>query len=351
MKNLLIALVLILSNNFVFSQNPNGANELVDIGINYHDKGDYDGAIGKYDEALKLDKDNFRALAEKAYSLVSSEKFQKAVECSQKAIQLYPDGVDLASVYVTLGNAYDGLLKTDKSIEIYDEGIKLFPDYFMLYFNKGVTLSSVKRYKEAINSFEKSVQINSKHASSHNALARILFLNGEKIPSLLAYCRFLALEQQTKRASENLQSVNEILKGTAKKTGKNSVSISLDPAKLKDSTETTENNFRSTELILMLSGALDFEKKNKNKSEIELFTDKLKTVCASLSELKENNSGFYWNYYAPYFISMKENNLVETFVHIAFAASDDSNNKKWLDKHKKEVSDFFFWSKTFDWKK
>ena len=40
MKNLLIALVLILSNNFVFSQNPNGANELVDIGINYHDKGD-----------------------------------------------------------------------------------------------------------------------------------------------------------------------------------------------------------------------------------------------------------------------------------------------------------------------
>ena len=43
----------------LFSQNKTEAEKLVEEGVPYHDKGDYEGAINKYDNALELDKDNF----------------------------------------------------------------------------------------------------------------------------------------------------------------------------------------------------------------------------------------------------------------------------------------------------
>ena len=48
-----------------FAQNKADAEKLVDEGVAYHDKGDYDGAISRYDKALELDKDNLLAMTEK----------------------------------------------------------------------------------------------------------------------------------------------------------------------------------------------------------------------------------------------------------------------------------------------
>ena len=352
MKKLALTLLL-FTINLSFSQNKVEAEKLVEEGIPYHDKGDYEGAINKYNKALKLDNDNLLALSEKALSLLSMKKYDESIIECKKIIEKYPKENSLKSVYVTYGNALDELKKTDQSIEIYDEGLKLFPDYYQLHFNKGITYSSIQKYDQAILNFQQAIIINPKHAGSNNAIARLEKINDRRIPSILAFCRFLILDPESERAKENLKNLKELMNANVNQTEKKSVTISIDPKMFADTTnlgKPKENNFSSTDLISTMDVALDFDKKNKNKTEVENFIRKFKTICASLEETKKENFGFYWSYFAPYFIEMKNKKLIEPFAYIAFASSENKDVNKWIKNNQIELDKFYDWSKNYNWK-
>jgi Tfp pilus assembly protein PilF len=349
----IVLLLFILSINLTFSQNKTEAEKLVDEGVAYHDKGDYDGAVSKYSKALELDKDNLLALAEKAFTLNSLKKYDESISICKLAIEKHPKDNSLKNVYVTYGNALDELKKTDEAFAVYDDGLKVFPEYYQLHFNKGITYSSIRKYDEAILSFQQAILINPKHASSNNAIARLEKMNGRKIPAILAFCRFLITEPQSARAKENLNSLKELISANVKKTGENSVSVTIDSKMLSEDTKNgkpKENDFSSTELISTMDVALDFDEKNVNKTEVENFIRKFETICASLSEMKKKNYGFYWYVYAPYFIEMKKNNLIEPFAYIVYASSETKDVNEWLDKNQKELDKFYDWSKNYKWK-
>jgi len=341
----------ILMTNISFGQQKEAARKIIDEGVAYHDKGDYDGAIDKYDKALELDNDNLLALIEKSFSLLALQKYEESIACCKKAIEKHPGEKSLATAYVSYGNALDGLKRTDQSLEVYNEGIKQFPDNYQLHFNKGITLSSIRKYDEAILCFQKAVMIKPTHSSSHNAIARLLKIQTKRIPSLLAYCRFLAVEPQSKRAKENLTSLLDIMNGNVEETGKKSITINISSDMLDTTagTKPKENSFNSTDLILSMEAALDYDKKNKKKSEVEKFIRKFETVCASLKETHKDNFGFYWEYYVPYFTELKDKNFIEAFSYIAFASSDDPDVAKWLKGHQAEIDKFYEWSKSFAW--
>lgn len=342
----------LLVSHISFGQQKEAAEKLVDEGIAYHDKGDYEGAVNKYNKALDLDKENLLALTEKAYSLLLWQKYDESIACCRKAIEKHPGEKALAVTYVTYGNATDALKKTDESIKIYNEGISQFPDAYQLYYNKGITLSSVKKYDEAILSFQNSVSLKPSHGSSHNVIARILNMQDKRIPSLLAYCRFFVIEPQSNRSKENLKSIQDLMIANVEKTGKKSVTISVSSSMLNDTTadgKNKENNFNATDMVLTMASALDFDKKNKNKSEVEKFMRKFETVCSSLKETSKDNSGFYWSYYVPYFTELADRNFIETFSYIVFASSEDEDVSKWLKNHKAEIDKFYEWSKAYTW--
>jgi hypothetical protein len=195
--------------------------------------------------------------------------------------------------------------------------------------------------------------LNPKHASSHNAIARLSIINNKRIPALLAYCRFLVIEPQSNRGKENLSSMQKIMKGNVEETGKKSVTINISPDMLGDTTANAkpkENSFTSTDLILAMDAAMDFDKKNRKKTAVEQFIRKFETVCSSLKETKLDNFGFFWHYYVPYFTEMKDKNFLETFSYIAFSSIDDPDISKWLKSHKSETDKFFEWSNAYEWK-
>jgi Tfp pilus assembly protein PilF len=351
MKKIAI-LLLTLSINITFSQKKAEAEKLVDEGIAYHDKGDYDGAINKYNQALELDKDNLVALAEKAFTLNSLKKHEESIIECKRAIEKHPKENSLKAVYVTYGNDLDGLKKTDQAFAIYDEGLKVFPDYYQLYFNKGITYSSIGKYDEAILCFQQAILINPKHASSNNAIAILEKNNNRKIPSVLSFCRFLITEPQSQRAKVNLQSLKELMSANVEKIGEKSITVTIDPKMFSDNTKTEkpkENDFSSTDLISTMDIAQDYDEKNRNKTEVENFIRKFETICASLNETKKNNYGFYWDVYVPYFLDMKRNNLIEPFAYIVYASSETKDVNDWLDKNQKELDKFYDWSKNYNW--
>lgn len=349
MKKLLLLLMLALVSNIIFSQHKEDAEKLVDEGITLHDKGDYLGAISKYDKALELDTDNLLALAEKAFSLLTLEKYDESIQYCQKAIEKHAGENALKAVYVTYGTSLDDLKRPEKSIEIYDEGIKQFPDFYLLYFNKGITLSGIPKNDEAILCFQKSMTLNPNHAGSHNALARLLNVEGNRIPSILAFCRFLILEPQSGRAKDDLTILQKLIKKNVKKTGEKSITVSINQGLL-DGNSPKENNFNSTDLLLSMDVTLDYDEKNVNKTEVEKFIRKFETICASLKELQHKNSGYYWDYYVPYFIEMQDKQLIKTFAYIAFATSTEPDVSDWLKSHKDEIKQFYDWSKSYNWK-
>ena len=338
---------------FAFGQNKTEAEKLVKEGVSYHDKGDYQNAISKYNKALELDKDNLLALAEKAFSLMLMEKYDDAIKCCTRAIATHENDKLLENIYVTYGNALDGLKKTDQSLEIYDEGIKKFPESFMMHFNKGISLFSQKEYEDALLCFEKAVLINPDHAGSHNAIARLEYLQDKRIPAILAYCRFFTVEPESRRAQENLEVLKTLVRGNAKKTGKNTISINLDTSTMGDTTADGKNkpdNFSSAELILELSARLQLTKDHKKKNEVDEFVSKMETLASLLNDSEQKNSGFFWEYYTPFLVDMKDKKMMETFGYVVYASSGESYVKKWLKKHPKELEAFFIWSSKFDWK-
>ena len=127
--------------------------------------------------------------------------------------------------------------------------------------------------------------------------------------------------------------MQKIMKGNVEETGKKSITVNISPDMLGDtnaSGKTKENSFSTTDLILSMDAAMDYDKKNKKKTEVEQFIRKFETVCASIKETKKDNYGFFWDYYV--------------------ASSEDPDVTKWLKGHKSETDMFFEWSKSFEWK-
>jgi tetratricopeptide (TPR) repeat protein len=332
-----------------FAQNPESANQLVDEGIVLHDKGEYIDAIKKYDKALLIDVGNLLALSEKSLSLISLKRYEEAIKTCQVAIQLHPGEKGLKNIYVNYGDALDGLKQPDKSIAIYDEGIKLFPSYYNLYFNKAITQIGVKDYDNAIINLQQSVKYNPEHIRSHTILARILYAYGLRIPSVLAYCRALVLECEGSRAEEDLANLQKVMLGNIKVGGDGTIDINVNEDMLSDTTAVKENNFSSTDLVIAMSAGLDYDSKYKNTTDVEKFIRKFKSACATLKETQKKNYGFYWDYYAPYFIEMSDKGYIDTFAYIAFTSTGKEDVYSWLKSHKNEVDDFYRWSKSFEW--
>ena len=353
MKKILILSYALIQVFSIYAQDIDSVKILIDQGISLHDKGDYTGAIQKYENALELDEDNIIALAEKAFSLLSLKDYKASIKTCQLAIKKDPQSKSLKFVYTTYANTLDALIKPTEAIEIYNQGIELFPDYYQLHFNKGITLAGLQKYDEALLSFQNSATLNPQHASSHNAIGRILTINKNNIPSLLALGRFLIIEPQGARAKSNLPYIQKIMSANVEKTGMNSVTINIDPNILSDAEKKgkTENNFSITDLILSMSAALDYDKKNRNKTEVELFMDKFETVCSSLKEVQNDNFGFYWEYYVPYYIEMKDTNLIETFSYIVYATSESQDVQQWLKENENKIDSFYKWSSEYEWKK
>lgn len=351
MMKINLLLFFIFLGNIAFAQEEMDVQKTIEEGIAYYDKGDYSGALVRYDKVLEADSTNMTAIAEKAMTLLALNKNEEAILLCKKAIETQPGNDALRSIFITYGTALDNLKETDKSIEIYEQGIRQFPGFYSLHFNKGITLASVKRTDEAIYCFQQSAIIKPKHAGSHNALARMENIKDNRIPALLAYCRFFVIEPQGNRAQENLGVMKKLLKGDVQQNSDKSIQININSNALLDTTEHgKENNFSSTDFLLLMVAALDYDKKHKKESDVEQFIRKFDTVCSSLKENMANNSGFYWEYYVPYFVEMKAKNYVETFSYIAFASSDDKKVDKWIKGHKTEIDNFYKWSNDFKWK-
>ena len=344
-------LIFILSSNTLIAQDSKQAEKLVQEGIALEDSGKSDQAMSKYQQALDIDKNNIAALAEMAFSLESLQKYDEAILYCKTAIKTHPDDEKLATVYVLYGTAYDKLNNPGKSVKIYNEGIKQFPNYYSLYYNKGITLVGIPKLEESLECFEKSISLKPDHPRSNLAIGSVCTKLNKVIPAMMAYCRLISIEPGSDRSKEALENIQILMSRNIKKTGENNVTIQISEDMFNvDNKKQKTDDFSSVELALTMTSALDYDSAMKGKKPVESFLRKFDIVCSTLKETRSVNKGFFWDYYAPYFIEMKDKNLTTTFFYLAFSSTGTSDVKEWLDQHKSETEAFSKWSADFQWR-
>ena len=328
------------------------AHSLVQEGVALNDEGRYDEAIAKFDKALKLEPGNCEALYEKSYTLMVTKKYEESTTLL-KSILRDCKGEDLRMrSFANYGTILDMTGEGKKSIKIYNEGIKEFPDKYLLYFNRGVTEAGLGQTDDAILSFESSLQRNPYHASSHNALARMMGPQ-RRIQALLSVFSFLLIEPEGNRAKANVQYLNQLVfKGVERKDDKN-VTINIDAAMLDKKKKPKEDDFSSAELMFsLLSASNEIPDSLGAKNEADRLSYRLQTLVSVIGESSSGKEkGFFKTFYVPMFRDMKERNLVSTACYIALSASGDESLQEWARNNKFEISKFYDWFNNYDWPK
>ncbi|MBF9144245.1 tetratricopeptide repeat protein [Hymenobacter properus] len=354
MKKALLVLLLAGSMGAAYAQTSGGtpSRDLVAEGVKLYDQGKYAEAVAKYQQVLASAPNDELALSELALAYSALGRDAETVEICQKLLKAKPDSDVM--VYVTLGNSLDALKKPKEAIRVYEQGLKHHPDSYALYFNEGVAQATSGQVAASVGSFQQSVALSPGHTSSHMSLGVMQLSNQARVPGILAMSRFLVLEPRGARATQRLPMLDKAMSQGVSQTGEKDVTINISSAALSGSNGKSKgpDNFGPVELMLSLSAANALTKDSKSTSNIERFAKQFGDLCQTLGELSNNQQGFTWNYYVPYFVEMEKKGFVPAFAYLSHASQTDVPEvQQWLTAHPTEVQVFQEWSKNYAWPK
>ena len=103
-----------------------------------------------------------------------------------------------------------------------------------------------------------------------------------------------------------------------------------------------DSDFGAAEMMVSLTKAANTLPENKDKTDLELFADNNEKIFSILGELKKENTGFWWNFYVPFFYGLATENHVKSFsYYIALSSGEDAG--KWIEENKEEFEKFINW--------
>jgi tetratricopeptide (TPR) repeat protein len=198
-------------------------------------KGDVNGAINEYHDALKIDPHNAVARNNLGTALLQEGKPDEAINQYQQAIhddpgyilahinlanQLLPRGqVDEAiaqyrealkidprdpAALHNLGNALLRKGDVDNAITQYQEEIKIQPDYALAHYNLGNALAQKGQVDSAISQYQEALRLDPGYALAHANLANALLQKGQVDDAIDQYQQALKINPGDAAVHNNL---------------------------------------------------------------------------------------------------------------------------------------------------
>jgi protein O-GlcNAc transferase len=125
------------------------------LGLALHAQGQYQAALESYDRALALDRKFVDALSNRAITLKCMGRLADAVGCYDQLIALRP----LARLFNARGCLQAAMHCYDDALESFDQAVKLQPDLFDAWSNKGGTHYLVGQHQQAVDAFAQGSQL------------------------------------------------------------------------------------------------------------------------------------------------------------------------------------------------
>ncbi len=135
---------------------PNNLKALFNKAVMLQMLGRHAEAIKYYDEYLKINPYDPEAWSNKGMALRRMGRVDEAIRCYEKGIDLNPED---ATLWSNKGIALRSMGRVDEAIKCYDRALEIDPNDAGIWSNKGVALQSVGRLEEAIKCYDRALEI------------------------------------------------------------------------------------------------------------------------------------------------------------------------------------------------
>ena len=130
-------------------------------GLAYKKKGQWDKAIGDYDEAIRLKPDFAFALNNRGNAYYGKGHFDRAIDDYDEAIRLQPD---FAEAFGNRGNVYRKRGQLARAIEDYNKAIGLNPDDAKVFADRGLAYEKKGEPTQALRDYKKAHAMGFRHS-------------------------------------------------------------------------------------------------------------------------------------------------------------------------------------------
>ncbi|GAB5538995.1 MAG: hypothetical protein Salg2KO_10980 [Salibacteraceae bacterium] len=301
-------------------------------GIAEFDDGRYELALIEYRKAYEVAPKNAFVNYEMALAYYNLGNIKKAQEFAKVAAK--EDSESGVQGVVLLGTIYDEQGNTKKSIKTYEKAIKRFGDYYLLWFNLGVTYSSMADYDMAAKAFMKSANNRLDHTNSHYALASMMQLQGRRAEAMLPLYFFLMLEPNTDRSLQAATTLSDLWSEGVSRDGSGTINIDVSASEI-------SNTIESSEIMVSMIQARTLA--NDSGSVMDLHKERGQALFPYLSDLEfPKRNDFYTQYYIPVFGKIGDSQYMEAFINYVFQAMDPEA-KQWVNDNTESLEEFFTW--------
>jgi tetratricopeptide (TPR) repeat protein len=129
------------------------ANDFVSQGNILKIAEDYEGALSAYNQAIELKPELAEAWVQKCFVLNILERFEESISTCEQAINLAPD----AYLWNEKGNALLALNRQEEALESYQKAIEIKSDYSAPWYHQGIVLKEMGKVDQALNNFDQAI--------------------------------------------------------------------------------------------------------------------------------------------------------------------------------------------------
>jgi len=330
MKKILITVLLVA--NFSFSQEKIPFIDYDEIIQKISKEESNDKVINSINTLNKNDSAYYSLLISKSYYLLQLKKYEDALSVVNEGLNSNHEH-SKANFYANKGVALSSLKRNDEALKNYNEGLKIYPKNYLLWFNKGYILETQGRFNEAVNAYKIAITLNPTYTKPHLQIGNIYYRQERLTQALMCFNMYLLLEPVAGGTSVVLKSLNNLVK--SKNSNKRDQKIILDDE---------DDSFEDIDLVLSSKVALNTNYKTGNPINIAL----VKQNHAMIEQLKnfEGNGGFWDQTYLPFYKWIATNNKFDDFIYTLTYATENKGFQKIIKKNTEQIIAFLAVLKT-----
>ena len=328
-----ILILLLLQSHHCFTQ---GIDSLTKSGNTLRESGLSELAIAEYQKALAIDKESSVVNYEMAFTYFTINNFRNTIKFCNRIISSKSEKT--IEAYILKGSALDYMGKSKKSIRLYNQAIKLYPNNYLLHYNLGITYHNRNKLAEAEVQYLRSIEIDKLQPSSHYMLGVLMNGRGERVKSMLSLYFFLLLEPNTERSTEAYKLLQKQWKQNIEinPSTPNTFKIKYTPNEVRD--------FNAIDLAISSIYIKNSGRIRKTLNAYESMISNTTSLFSVIGDYKSTiDKGLWTDFYSTFFNDLVIANQVEPFYYYISSTCDDIIINSWLESNKEKIVLFSNW--------
>jgi tetratricopeptide (TPR) repeat protein len=314
------------------------AEEKGKVAVSLEDEGKFDDAIKLLNEAKELDPESLVYPYELAYSYYSQKDYKKAISYLEPLTK-HKDVID--RVFQLLGNSYDDDGNSEKALQVYDDGLKIFPSSGKLYLEKGNVYWVKKDYGKALPFYEQGIKVDPAFPSNYFRAAKLYCNSTEEIWGMIYGELFMNLERNTARTKEISELLYNTYKSQIKFTSDTSSTVSFSKNNIIDANELTLKGKLKLPFSVIYEPSMAFAIASEKSIDI----NSLDRIRGRFIDFYDER-GFdktYPNVLFEYQKRIKDLGHMEAYNHWILMMGDEPSFKIWQSANSDKWNSFIKW--------